>query len=86
MGEVEVEVLRDVDLEIAGGELMVIVGPSGSGKTTLLNLIGGLDQPTVGRVWFRDRELSAMARAGTRAPIDATPSASSSSSSTSCRP
>ncbi|RUL85543.1 ABC transporter ATP-binding protein [Tautonia sociabilis] len=62
MGEVEVEVLRDVDLEIGPGELVVMVGPSGSGKTTLLNLVGGLDQPTAGRVWFRDRELSACSK------------------------
>ncbi len=60
MGEVTVDVLRDVSLEIPGGELMVIVGPSGSGKTTLLNLIGGLDQPSTGHVWFENRELSAM--------------------------
>src|SRR6056297_2647536 len=62
MGEVEVEVLRDVDLQIDPGTLVVIVGPSGSGKTTLLNLIGGLDQPTTGRVWFRDRELSTLSK------------------------
>jgi putative ABC transport system ATP-binding protein len=62
MGEVEVEVLRDVDLEIDPGSLVVIVGPSGSGKTTLLNLIGGLDQPTAGHVWFRSRELSSLSK------------------------
>jgi putative ABC transport system ATP-binding protein len=62
MGEVEVEVLRDVDLEIDPGALVVIVGPSGSGKTTLLNLIGGLDQPTAGHVWFREQELSSLSR------------------------
>lgn len=58
MGEVSVEVLRHVDLLLPVGDVMVVVGPSGSGKTTLLNLIGGLDQPTVGQVWFHGRELS----------------------------
>ena len=58
MGEVSVEVLRHIDLQIYSGELLVMVGPSGSGKTTLLNLIGGLDTPTAGHVWYQDRDIS----------------------------
>lgn len=58
MGEVSVEVLKRVLLEIRTGEFLAVVGPSGSGKTTILNLIGGLDRPTVGRVWYQDRELT----------------------------
>ena len=46
MGEVEVHALRDVDLELYRGELVVLLGPSGSGKSTLLNILGGLDVPT----------------------------------------
>src|SRR5262245_41818604 len=64
MGEVAVEVLKHVNLQIYRGELLVLVGPSGSGKTTLLNLIGGLDTPTVGHVWYQDRDIS---EAGPRA-------------------
>jgi putative ABC transport system ATP-binding protein len=58
MGEVKVEVLKHISLEIYHGELLVLVGPSGSGKTTMLNIIGGLDVPTVGQVWYRDRDIS----------------------------
>ena len=57
MGELEVPVLRDVDLDVLRGELMVVVGPSGSGKSTLLNMIGGIDQPSSGDVFFKDRNL-----------------------------
>lgn len=58
MGEVSVEALSDVTLEVYQGEMLVMVGPSGSGKTTILNIVGGLDRATAGRVWFRDREMT----------------------------
>ncbi|MBM3998005.1 MAG: ABC transporter ATP-binding protein [Planctomycetes bacterium] len=64
MGEVPVRVLTGVDLRIRDGELLSIVGPSGSGKTTILNLIGGLDQPSSGHVWFRGRDLGAETESG----------------------
>jgi predicted ABC-type transport system involved in lysophospholipase L1 biosynthesis ATPase subunit len=59
MGEVEVYALRSVDLELYRGELVVLLGASGSGKSTLLNILGGLDVPTRGDVWFEDRHLTA---------------------------
>ena len=58
MGEVEVHALRGVDFELRGGEFLVLLGPSGSGKSTLLNILGGLDTPTHGEVFFRDINLS----------------------------
>jgi putative ABC transport system ATP-binding protein len=58
MGEVEVQALRGVDLELYAGELLVLLGPSGSGKSTLLNILGGLDTATRGEVWYRDRNLT----------------------------
>lgn len=60
MGEVAVEVLRNVTLDIYRRELLVMVGPSGSGKTTLLNLIGGLDRASAGSVLFEGKDLSQM--------------------------
>jgi len=59
-GEVEVRALNNVDLEIAEKEVVVLLGPSGSGKTTLLNVMGGLDRPTSGKLFFRDLDLTAL--------------------------
>ncbi len=59
MGEVEVHALRGIDLEFRRGELVVLLGPSGSGKSTLLNILGGLDTPTAGEVFYLDHNLSA---------------------------
>jgi putative ABC transport system ATP-binding protein len=58
MGEVEVQALRDVDLDLFEGELVVLLGPSGSGKSTLLNILGGLDVPTSGEVIYRSHDLT----------------------------
>src|SRR2546423_14485568 len=55
-GEVEVQALRDVDLDIARGEFIVLLGPSGSGKSTLLNILGGLDVPTSGQLHFGNED------------------------------
>lgn len=59
MGEIEVKALQDTTFEIEERKFIVILGPSGSGKSTLLNIIGGMDQPTSGKVFLRDEEITA---------------------------
>ncbi len=58
MGEVKVEVLKDLMFDVYDGEVLAMVGPSGSGKSTILNLIGGLDQPNRGSVMFDGIDLA----------------------------
>lgn len=60
MGEVEVHALRGIDLVVPEGQFIVLLGPSGSGKSTLLNILGGLDLPTTGRVYYRQIEVTAV--------------------------
>jgi putative ABC transport system ATP-binding protein len=56
-GSIEVRALDGVDLRIAAGEFVALEGPSGSGKTTLLQLLGALDRPSEGQVFFEGRDL-----------------------------
>ena len=49
--------LKDIDLEINEGEIVVILGPSGSGKSTMLNILSGIDNPTKGKVYFEDKRI-----------------------------
>jgi putative ABC transport system ATP-binding protein len=62
-GKQTVAALRDVDLDIADGEWLVIQGRTGGGKTTLLHILGGLDRPTSGTVIFNGSDLTAMPEA-----------------------
>lgn len=58
MGEIEVKALTDASFSVEKGEFVVVLGPSGSGKSTLLNIIGGMDSPTSGKVFFKDEEIT----------------------------
>ena len=58
MGEVVIHALRNANLSIEKGELVVIVGPSGAGKTTALNILGGMDDATSGRVIVDNKEIT----------------------------
>lgn len=57
-GAVAVHALRGIDFSLYPREVVALLGASGSGKSTLLNILGGLDRPTSGRIFFRDRELT----------------------------
>lgn len=60
LGQQRVRALAGVDLDVAGGEFLVVMGPSGSGKSTLLNLIGGLDRPTGGHILVDEDDLASL--------------------------
>jgi putative ABC transport system ATP-binding protein len=59
-GSEQIDVLNDLNMEVADGEFLALMGPSGSGKTTLLNLIAGLDKPSQGEVWVGGQLISGM--------------------------
>jgi putative ABC transport system ATP-binding protein len=62
LGEVEVPVLRGINLDIEQGEYIAIMGVSGSGKSTLMNIIGCLDRPTSGRYILEGRDLTTLSK------------------------
>ncbi len=59
-GEVVVRALDGVSFDVDEGEILGLMGPSGSGKSTLLYLLGGLDRPSSGHIWVRDRDITAL--------------------------
>jgi len=59
MGEVRIQALDNIDLDLIEGEFIVLLGASGSGKSTLLNILGGLDTPTSGMLRYLDHDLTA---------------------------
>jgi lipoprotein-releasing system ATP-binding protein len=62
-GELSVDVLRGIELQIHKGEQVAIVGSSGSGKSTLLHLLGGLDNPTQGEIWVAGKQMNRLGNA-----------------------
>ncbi|MDH3342102.1 MAG: ABC transporter ATP-binding protein [Gammaproteobacteria bacterium] len=62
-GELQVNALTDINLQVEEGEFAALVGPSGSGKTTLLNIIGGLDTPTQGQTLLNNMDITGMKEA-----------------------
>lgn len=60
LGELSVDVLKDINMSVEKGEFITIMGPSGSGKSTLLYLLGGLDKPTTGKILIKGQDISAL--------------------------
>src|SRR5712671_3931982 len=60
LGERSLEVLRQVNLEVARGDFLAVRGASGAGKSTLLHLLGGLDAPTAGEIRFDGKNLASL--------------------------
>ena len=57
-GDEDLRVLKGLNLEVSEGEILIIFGASGTGKSTLLHLLGGLDRPTRGIVYFRGTDIT----------------------------
>lgn len=57
-GDVIVNALKNVSFQIRRGEFIVVLGPSGSGKSTLLNIVGGMDRPTSGAMWYGNQNVT----------------------------
>jgi putative ABC transport system ATP-binding protein len=62
LGEIQVQALRGVSLEISEGEFVAVMGPSGSGKSTIMNILGCLDRPTKGRYFLDGVDVSGMSK------------------------
>jgi len=60
LGQVEVQALRGLNMNVRKGEMIALIGPSGSGKSTLLNIMGGLDRATAGSVRVFDTDITNM--------------------------
>jgi putative ABC transport system ATP-binding protein len=62
LGEIQVQALRGVSLEVSEGEFVAVMGPSGSGKSTIMNILGCLDRPTKGRYFLDGTDVSRMSK------------------------
>jgi putative ABC transport system ATP-binding protein len=60
MGDISLDVLKGVNVEINSGEFVVITGPSGSGKSTMMNQVGVLDTPTKGKIYLKETDISTL--------------------------
>src|ERR1700686_1117948 len=63
LGEIQVQALRGVSLEVHEGEFVAVMGPSGSGKSTIMNILGCLERPTKGHYFLDGVDVSGMSKA-----------------------